>query len=94
MSKLRRVLGDGVLVTRAGGYVLQVRAADVDSGRFEALVADGRGASRRMNPDAAAELLLAALGLWRGPAFARTSRMSRSRIARSTQADERSWRVS
>ena len=43
VSKLRKVFGDGVLVTRAGGYVLQVRAANGDSGRFEALVADGAG---------------------------------------------------
>jgi hypothetical protein len=58
----------GLLVTRAGGYVLQIEPAEVDLVRFEALVAEG-GRSRRTG-----ELLREALGMWRGPAC-RLSRM-------------------
>ena len=67
-----RAAGDpgGVLVTRPPGYVLRVEQDQVDTGRFETLVAEGRVALREGEPDAAAERLGEALALWRGPALA------------------------
>ena len=66
VSQLRKVLGDGVLVTRAPGYLVRVDADRLDASRFERLVADAAGRP----PDEAAELLAAALRLWRGAPLA------------------------
>ena len=44
VSNLRRALGDGVVVTRGGGYALATDGCEVDAERFEALIADGRRA--------------------------------------------------
>ena len=44
VSNLRRVLGDGQLVTRGRGYLLQAEPGQTDVGRFESLLADGRRA--------------------------------------------------
>jgi YVTN family beta-propeller protein len=60
VSHLRKALGDGVLLTRGGGYTLLAERVDAD--RFEALVEEARGADARR----ARELLGAALALWRG----------------------------
>lgn len=66
VSRLRKALGDDVVVTRPPGYVLAADADELDSARFEALVA----AARRAEPAEAVRCLEEALGLWRGPAFA------------------------
>src|SRR2546430_16300440 len=42
VSRLRRVLGPDVLVTRAPGYVLRVGSGESDLERFEALMAQAR----------------------------------------------------
>jgi DNA-binding SARP family transcriptional activator len=63
VSRLRKSLPDGVLLTRPPGYVVQVEPEEVDLLRFERLVADARGGA----PARAAALLREALGLWRGP---------------------------
>jgi DNA-binding SARP family transcriptional activator len=44
VSALRKVLGNGVLVTRTPRYLLEVDPADLDLSRFEGLVADARDA--------------------------------------------------
>ncbi|MEU4801541.1 BTAD domain-containing putative transcriptional regulator [Actinosynnema sp. NPDC023587] len=64
-SRLRRVLPDGVVDGRAGGYRLAVEPEAVDAVRFERLVGQARGAgeARRV------ELLREALDLWRGAAL-------------------------
>ena len=75
VAALRRALepdrasrgADGILVTRAPGYLLRVAANELDVERFERLVVEGRDA---LAPAAAARLLREALGLWRGPALA------------------------
>ncbi|GAA2631072.1 BTAD domain-containing putative transcriptional regulator [Dactylosporangium fulvum] len=67
VSRLRRVLPDGVLRARPAGYVLEVDPQDVDHLRFEALVAQAR---READPAAAVALFKEAEALWRGPAFA------------------------
>jgi DNA-binding SARP family transcriptional activator/tetratricopeptide (TPR) repeat protein len=64
--RLRRILGDGVIVTLPDAYVLAVEPGQVDALRFLALVdaaarAGDEGQERRM--------LGEALDLWRGPAL-------------------------
>ncbi len=57
-----------ILLTRSPGYLIEVDRNDVDSLRFEALVAEGRALADR-DPDAASLVLGEALALWRGRAF-------------------------
>jgi DNA-binding SARP family transcriptional activator len=66
VSRLRKQLGDGRLVTRTPGYVLLVDASELDVARFERLLAEAAGA----NPAAAAQKLREALALWRGAPLA------------------------
>src|SRR3954452_16233482 len=73
LSRLRRALraagaATGVIATRAPGYV--VHAADTDARDFERLAGEGRAALTAGDPAGAAERLHAALGLWRGGAYA------------------------
>jgi YVTN family beta-propeller protein len=70
VSHLRKALGDGLLVTRRGGYLLAAAPGQVDAERFEAMVADGRQALADGDAAGARELLGSALGLWRGEALA------------------------
>jgi DNA-binding SARP family transcriptional activator len=42
VSKLRKELGEGRLVTRAPGYVLKVDHSELDLGRFERLLGEAR----------------------------------------------------
>jgi DNA-binding SARP family transcriptional activator len=70
VSNLRKALGDGLLVTRGGGYVLLTTGAEVDFDRFQTLVSDGRRALNEGDPRGAALWLGEALGLWRGPPLA------------------------
>ena len=66
VSRLRKTLGPGRIVTREPGYLIQVDPDELDLLRFERLVAEANGAQ----PERAATLLREALGLWRGPALA------------------------
>jgi len=66
VSRLRKELGEGRLLTRAPGYLLSVERSELDLGRFERLVEEARGA----DPANAGESLRRALALWRGPALA------------------------
>jgi DNA-binding SARP family transcriptional activator len=71
VSHLRKALApDSPLTTRASGYQLTVNADSVDATRFERLLAEGRNLHRSGDHAAAADVLRAALGLWRGPALA------------------------
>ena len=63
VSRLRKLLPDGVLLTRPPGYLLEVQPESVDLRRFEAMVAGARG----LNAARASTLLGEALALWRGP---------------------------
>lgn len=65
VSRLRRRLGDDLLVTQRPGYRLGVAADQVDAFHFEALVRLSRGARRR-DPSGRLRLLRDALDLWRG----------------------------
>ena len=54
-----------LLMTRSPGYMLQVGPDELDSARFERLVAEGRGLID-VDPGAASMALGEGLGLWRG----------------------------
>jgi WD40 repeat protein/DNA-binding SARP family transcriptional activator len=71
VSRLRKALGDpDTIGTSAAGYSLRVREGELDADRFERLVEDGRRALKAGEAERAADLLRAALALWRGPALA------------------------
>ncbi len=70
VSNLRKVLGEGLLVTRGRGYVLHAKPGQTDVDRFEALVAAGRAALQEGDPETAAARLGEGLALWRGPPLA------------------------
>jgi DNA-binding SARP family transcriptional activator len=78
VSNLRRVLEPDrpprapatVLCTHTLGYLLDSRGVDFDVRRFTEHAATGRTALRRGNPTRAAAEFEAALGLWRGAAYA------------------------
>lgn len=70
VSRLRKVLGGECIVTRAGGYALEVPPSALDADRFEDLAARGRAALRLQDASAATRLLRQALGLWRGAPLA------------------------
>jgi DNA-binding SARP family transcriptional activator/basic membrane lipoprotein Med (substrate-binding protein (PBP1-ABC) superfamily) len=78
VSRLRVLLEPhGPSVVRSGrGYRLDLAGADVDTRRFEALLAE---ADRTGSPGRAAELIEAALALWRGPLLADTPLLSAGR---------------
>ena len=69
VSRLRRLLEPGALVTRGGGYVLNVEAQRLDSARFERLLAEGRAQLAGGDAATAASTLREALSLWRGSAL-------------------------
>ena len=66
VARLRRTLGEGVLVTQTPGYALRIDEQLLDSSRFRALVEE----ARHEEPAAAADRLRDALALWRGPPLA------------------------
>lgn len=70
VSRLRGLLENGarggVLLTRAGGYVLQVESDRLDIAVFERLLGEGQRLLASGDPDAAVARLREALALWRG----------------------------
>jgi DNA-binding SARP family transcriptional activator len=66
VSRLRKQIGEGRLVTRTPGYLLHVERSELDLARFEQFT---RQASKS-DPRSAAQTLRQALALWRGPALA------------------------
>ncbi|MFD0736031.1 BTAD domain-containing putative transcriptional regulator [Planotetraspora mira] len=71
VSRLRQVLRPGAAIEFVpAGYRLLVDPGIVDAYRFERLSDEGRQVLGRGDPARAAELLRAALDLWRGPALA------------------------
>ena len=70
ISQLRKLLPDGLLVTRPPGYLVQVDPEAIDIGRFDELRRTGRAALEADDPATAAAHLREALGLWRGEALA------------------------
>lgn len=70
VSRLRRELGDGRLLTRGRGYELRVEPGELDVDRFRCELEAGRRALGSGDPELATATLGAALALWRGPALA------------------------
>ena len=69
VSRLRGLLGDGVLEPSPPGYVLRVDSRHFDAERFAELAHRGRE-SMETDPALAAASLREALGMWRGGPFA------------------------
>jgi len=86
VSRLRSNLGtaSGALETHGHGYRLRVEPGMLDAEAFRTGLEDGRLALARDDPETAADLLRAALALWRGPALAefRYEDFAQSEIAR------------
>jgi DNA-binding SARP family transcriptional activator len=70
VMRLRRLVGAAVVQTVSRGYRLAVSPGELDATLFERLVAQARRDLSRGRPEPAASAFGAALGLWRGPAFA------------------------
>src|ERR1035438_1072419 len=72
VKRLRTVLDDAghdLIRSVSGGYLIRVPAGDLDVTRFEELERAGQGAAAAGDWDHAADLLRAALSLWRGEAL-------------------------
>jgi predicted ATPase/DNA-binding SARP family transcriptional activator len=67
IARLRAALGEESIVGSSDGYALQ--DASVDAGRFEELLAETRAALRDRDVVSAADVVEAALALWRGSAL-------------------------
>lgn len=70
VSRVRKILGENRIVTRAPGYVIEAKPSELDLERFRRLAEAGRRALVEGNPPDAASRLGAALALWRGPPLA------------------------
>jgi DNA-binding SARP family transcriptional activator/Flp pilus assembly protein TadD len=70
VSRLRRALPEGRLVTRPPGYLFRAYPDELDVERFEGLLAHGRQALADSEAAEAARALGLALAEWRGPALA------------------------
>jgi DNA-binding SARP family transcriptional activator/class 3 adenylate cyclase len=74
VSRLRRALRDAskdeLLLSRPPGYVLRVDPEAYDAFRFEQLTSEGRRRAMVGDYEGSADVLRAALALWRGPALA------------------------
>ena len=66
VSQLRKLLGNGSLMTRAHGYVLALEPGQLDLDRFERMLDEGRRLLAAGDAEAASEALWAALAVWRG----------------------------
>src|SRR6516164_8032873 len=70
ISRLRRILPAGRLITTGPGYMLRVFPAEVDVAQFEQLLFEGRDALAAGAAAEAVQLLDQAMALWRGPPLA------------------------
>jgi DNA-binding SARP family transcriptional activator len=62
ISRLRQILGAGVLETRSPGYLIRVQDGELDAQRFERLVAQGKQALGAGDPGRGAALLRSGSG--------------------------------
>jgi len=70
VSRLRRATGPDAIESTGAGYRLVFDGGELDSARFEALVAQGRDVLRAGDAGQAGRILAEALAGWRGPALA------------------------
>ncbi len=66
VSRLRKTLGEGILLSRPPGYLLRLEPGQLDLDRFEAFFEEARKSDRA----GAAAKLREALSFWRGPPLA------------------------
>ena len=66
ITRLRHLVGVDLIVTRSGGYTLELAADAVDTHRFDRLLA---AAADAQDPEQERRLLGTALALWRGAPF-------------------------
>ena len=71
VAQLRKALGADVIETRPPGYVVRLEPEQLDAARVRALVDEARASE----PARRAELLGAALGLWRGEPLPSSARI-------------------
>ena len=96
VAKLRRQLeprrqarGEAtLLVTRAGGYALDLPPGAVDAARFAALVDRARGATEPATAEAG---LVEALGLWRGAPYGGVAGLAPALATEARRLDELRW---
>lgn len=69
VHRLRRVLGEQRIAVEPSGYSLTTSVDELDSLLFEELVTEARTQRGKGQREKAADLLVEALGLWRGEAF-------------------------
>jgi DNA-binding SARP family transcriptional activator/pimeloyl-ACP methyl ester carboxylesterase len=90
VSSLRHRLGvsPSPLEARPSGYVLKLDPGQLDTERFESLAATGRAELASNQAQRAAEVLEAALAVWRGPALADVAgdRLTGGEVARLSEA--------
>ena len=94
ISRLRRTfnvcgVAGATLVTRPGGYLLDVAPETVDACRFRDLAARGGAALERGDATEAVTLVTSALALWRGPALADVREAAFADVAAERLEDER-----
>jgi DNA-binding SARP family transcriptional activator len=77
VSRLRKVVGPDRIVSVPPGYVVRVRAGELDSERFAALAAEARRLLELGEGKAAAAAARSALAEWRGPALLAVVRAGR-----------------
>src|SRR5262252_729030 len=70
ISRLRRLLPPGRLITTAPGYMLRIFPAELDAAQFEQLIFEGRDTLAGGSAAGAVRLLDQAMTLWRGPPLA------------------------
>jgi DNA-binding SARP family transcriptional activator len=81
VSRLRQKVGLGeLLVTRPGGYALEVDPASIDARAFERLLDQGRRANLEQRAAEAEALLEQALSLWHGEALGDIAYLSFARL--------------
>jgi DNA-binding SARP family transcriptional activator len=69
LSRLRKALGPGIIVTREPGYLLSISGDELDAAQFERLTTEGRRLFAMGTAGKAGAIWREALGLWRGPAL-------------------------
>ncbi|WP_405013630.1 AfsR/SARP family transcriptional regulator [Kitasatospora sp. NBC_01539] len=86
VGRLRRTVGRDEVGSGPSGYWLA--GGGTDAGDFQRLAADGRRALAAGDPREAADLLRAALALWRGPALADLPDRAGAAVRLEAQRDE------
>lgn len=69
VSQLRKVIGSERLISRDGGYVLNVASGEIDANAFEEAIQCGAGAVRAQRYATGLRFFARGLDLWRGEAF-------------------------